>query len=69
MSILSIVKAVVDLHSVLGAVAGSVATVSSQKVYAFVTKQTASVKAAAAAEISKAQSAASNVAADIAKKV
>jgi hypothetical protein len=54
MSIFSIVYAVIDAHSVLGAVAGSVVTVSSQKVSAWVSKQSASAKAAVLAETAKA---------------
>lgn len=44
MSILSFVFGFVSVHNVIAAAAGAVATVSSQKVYAFVTKQTASAK-------------------------
>jgi hypothetical protein len=58
MSVLSIVTAVVDAHSVLGAVVGAVAAVSSQKVYAFVQKQTALAKAAVTAEADKVKAAA-----------
>ena len=43
--------ALLDAHTVVGAVIGSVVTVSSQKVYAFVLKQTTSAKAALEARV------------------
>lgn len=64
MSIFSFVYAIVDAHSVVGAVAGAVATVSSQKVYAWVKKQAASAEADAVALAAKAKAA---VAAEVKK--
>jgi hypothetical protein len=49
----SVIFALFNLKSLAGAVAGAVATVSSQKVYAYVTKQTASAKAEVAAAAAK----------------
>jgi hypothetical protein len=49
----SVIFAFFNFKTLAGAVAGAVATVSSQKVYAYVTKQTASAKAAVAAAEAK----------------
>jgi hypothetical protein len=55
---MSILTAIVDIHSVLGVAVGAVATVSSQKVYAWVSKQSKSAVADAEALAAKAKAAA-----------
>jgi hypothetical protein len=50
---MSILSFLFTAHSVFGAVAGSVATVSSQKVYAYVAAKTAAAKVAVAAAAAK----------------
>jgi hypothetical protein len=51
---MSILTSVVDAHAVFGAVAGAVACVSSQKVYAWVSKQKNSLEARVSALEAKA---------------
>jgi hypothetical protein len=51
---MSILTAIVDTHSVAGAVAGAVAAVCSSKVYAFVAKQKNSLEARVSALEAKA---------------
>jgi len=55
MILFDVVKAVVDFHSVGGAVVGSVATVSSQAVYNKVKAAKSAVQAAAAAPVAAAE--------------
>lgn len=59
---MSVLSFIFTAHSILGAVAGSVATVSSQKVFAYVSAKTAAAKAAVDA-------AAAKVAAEVKSKV
>ncbi len=60
---------VLSAQFLVGAVAGAVTTVLSKAVYAFVSKQTASVEARLTALEAQAKTAAATAAADVAKKV
>ena len=53
--VLAVAKTLLNVHTLLGAVGGSVATVASPKVFAWVKKQFTSVKADASAVVTNAE--------------